>query len=432
MISKHTTLALFVALVLLFNGPTAEACSFYKVSTGEKTIVGCNEDAWRTDSKIWFKCATHEYPYGVCFTGSRRVRAGVFAPQSGMNEAGLVYSRLASHHDKQNEDTDKKPITDEVSYLEGILQKCKTIQEVRAFVNRYDRSIFLHDVFVYVDATGDYLVVEPYAFVEGSEASYVLSNFCPSQTSNQQARKLKRYRNGEDFIATNGIESTIEFCRAMSDTMHVCRNRNGDGTLLTSIWDIKAAKVNLYFYHSYDETVQFDIVEELSKGDHIIDIPSMFAKNPEFEHLQRYKTPFNVPVIRIFLVLAAGVLLMLSLFYLLSYFRKQKGRRLSLIKLVFSVLNVLLVGYLFVLATNMYIYYFDAPYTHYSSNLISASSYIPFILLLLIIPVLVYAFRYTQVNSAGRIMKSAMLLNSALCLLLMFGFGYWGLLHFWN
>ena len=93
----------------------------------------------------------------------------------------------------------------------------------------------------------------------------------------------------------HGLDTSLNFCMAMSDTMHVCRNRNGDGTLLTSIWDSQKGLVNLYFYHSYDSTVQFSLSEELVKGDHMISLPTLFPENPEFERLVKYKTPFNVP-----------------------------------------------------------------------------------------------------------------------------------------
>jgi hypothetical protein len=58
----------------------------YKVTVGDKTMVGCNEDAWRTTSKIWFEKKKNSSEYGAAFTGSR-VGTQQIAPQSGMNEA---------------------------------------------------------------------------------------------------------------------------------------------------------------------------------------------------------------------------------------------------------------------------------------------------------------------------------------------------------
>jgi hypothetical protein len=76
--------------------------------------------------------------------------------------------------------------------------------------------------------------------------------------------------------------------------MHVCRKRNGDGTLLTAIWDLKNGTTNLFFYHDYNNSVQFNLKTELLKGDHIIEIPSLFPVNTEFERfatLYLYRSP---------------------------------------------------------------------------------------------------------------------------------------------
>jgi penicillin V acylase-like amidase (Ntn superfamily) len=231
---------LLLSFFLMSFHQLATACSMYKVTTGDNTLVGCNEDAWRTNSKIWFVNARNAEEFGAGFTGSRQVSANGFAPQSGMNEAGLVFSRLASYHPRQAlPSDDRKRITNEVTYLTDILLQCATVEEVKLFVEQYDHSIFIDDVFIYIDRSGKYLVVEPYNLILGDDPYYVLSNFCPSITEPENARELDRYRKGVDFLEAHAIEASLSFCTAVSDTMHVCRDRNGDGTLLTSIWNTK-------------------------------------------------------------------------------------------------------------------------------------------------------------------------------------------------
>lgn len=419
----------FMALVLV---QSSQACSMYKVTIEGKTVVGCNEDAWRSNSKIWFTTAKNKNEYGVAISGSRQVGPNQFAPQSAMNEAGLVFSRLASYHPVQKENnSNKKKINNEVIYMTEILQKCATVEEVANFIKQYDRSIFIEDVFIYVDSSGKYLVVEPYDLIFGEEANYVLSNFCPSITENQKARKLPRYKKGEDFLNLHRADTSLSFFTALSDTMHVCRSRNGDGTLLTSIWDSQKGLVNLYFYHDYDSTFQFNIAEELAKGDHIYDLVSLFPSNAEFQKFSNYITPFNTPPIRILLVILGGILLLFSLFYLVIYIRK-KAKRSYLVLISMALLNLLSTFYFAVLATNIYIYYFDAPYQHYSSNLITASSYIPFILLIGFIPIAFHTLAFVKKQNSKGAMISLLGLNHFIYLLALFAFGYWGLFNFWN
>ena len=412
---------------------SAEACSMYKVTKDGNTMVGCNEDAWRTTSRIWFENAKNKNEYGAAFTGSRKTNPNLFAPQSGMNEAGLTFSRLASYFPKQSALSPHKiKITNEVAYLTDILHKCASVDEVKKYIEQYDHNFFIDDVFIYIDNSGKYLVVEPYNIIEGDDAYYVLSNFCPSITDHEKARKLERYRNGEDFLKTHKINTSLSFCTALSDTMHVCRNRNGDGTLLTSIWDTKNGLVNIYFYHNYHSTLQFNLSEELAKGDRILNIASLFSENPEFKRLAEYKTPFNTPFLRILLVIIGGVLTLISLIFIMLFVRNRKSVNSYTIFMIASLLNLLLTVYFFVLATNISIYYFDAPYKHYSSNLTSISSYIPFLLLLSIVPITFYVIRFIKNERRKSWVKSLIVLNNLIYIASIIGFGYWGLFDILN
>ena len=108
MIKINSIQPLILAVFLTFSIPLANACSMYKTTHDGKTMVGCNEDAWRTTSRIWFENAKTVNEYGACFTGSRKVGANRFAPQSGMNEVGLVFSRLVAHSPIQQVNQENK------------------------------------------------------------------------------------------------------------------------------------------------------------------------------------------------------------------------------------------------------------------------------------------------------------------------------------
>lgn len=406
----------------------------YKITVDGKTMVGCNEDAWRTTSKIWFENPDGPDEYGAVFTGSRQVPGNRTAPQSGMNEVGLTFSRLVAYHPTQdNPFPDRISITDEVDYLSDILHGCATVEDVKKHIEQYDHSLFYDHVFMYIDSTGKYLIVEPYKLIEGNDAYYVLSNFCPSITSSQQASKLERFRNGADFLQLHEATASLDYCTALSDTMHVCRSRNGDGTLLTSIWDTKAKLVNLYFYHSYDTAVQFVLSEELAKGNHVVNIPELFPPNPEFERLATYKTPSNTVELRIVLVIIAGLLACFSFLFGISLFWKNEPDGVSFRSVMgISAMNLILIAYILVLITNKNIFYFDAPYQHYDSNVLSASSYTPFLLLLTIIPFTFFTMRRFTAVKTGNWIKGLLAANNLMYLMLILGFAYWGLYNVWS
>lgn len=431
-LQQHITF-LFVLFVTSIFVPKTHACSMYKITVNGKTMTGCNEDAWRTSSRIVFKNPSANQKYGVCYTGSRIVSKNRVVPQSGMNTVGLSYSRLQSYYPKQDiEKQGLKTVGDEVVFLTDILQSCKTVKEVQTFYEKYDHSVFIDDVFIYVDAQGNYLVVEPYGFVSGNEAEYVLSNFCPSITDNDTKRQLVRYSAGEDYLKKHPAETNLSYCQNLSDTMHVCRSRNGDGTLLTSIWNAAEGEVNLFFYHSFDSTIQFSIKDELAKGDHELVISELFPENAEFVRLQNYRTPFNTAGIRVSMVLLAGILVLLTGLLFFTQIRSNtSGFSLPYLSFM-AILNVLLVWYLFVLATHKYIYYFDAPYEHYGSWVITVSSYLPFVFLLAAFPFLMNVWRKFKLEDSSNGTKIILALNSLILVGLIGSFAYWGLYSIWG
>jgi hypothetical protein len=351
-----------------------------------------------------------------------------------MNTAGLTFSRLSSYYPEQrNPFTERLKITDEAHYLSAILHSCENVKEVREYVEDYDHSFFLNDVFIYIDNSGEYLIVEPYKLINGSDSNYILANFCPSITSIEQARELERFSNGEAFLTAHRAEATFGYCTALSDTMHVCRNRNGDGTLLTSIWDTKDKKVNLFFYHAYDTAVQFSLHDELAEGDHGFWIESLFPENAEFQRLKNFKTPSNSVGLRVSLVILAGMLFLFSLAFGVFGMRKLKLSAIPLKQaFLFSVLNGILIVYIAVLITNKGIFYFDVPYTHPSSWAISATSFTPFLLLAAFGPILFYTITLIKSQEKRAWLKVLLVSNSLTYFLLLIGFAYWGVFDFWS
>ncbi|TAH40294.1 MAG: hypothetical protein EYC69_10795 [Bacteroidetes bacterium] len=406
--------------LLCFN--EAFACSMYKVTIDDKTMVGCNHDTWNQTPRIWFETES----YGACFTGARPVGENNFAPQSGMNEFGLAFSRLDAATPLQDDlSANKKQIVNPTEYLKDILHKCRNVEEVKIYVDQYDRSIFIHDVFIYVDRSGKYLIVEPYITTMANDPQYVLANFCPSQIKDFNSIKQTRYINGTTFLK-NKLDTSLRFCRELSDTMHVCRQKIGDGTLLTSIWDLKETTTYLYFYHDYEHMVQFNLKEELAKGDHILDITTLFPPNKEFEKLASFKTPLNSFLVDRFLRFCLVLFLFLSFYYLYTYFRKAKSLPYSNIKVGLFLLSSLMSYYIFVLATKINIYYFPAPYQEQDFSLVNVLSFIPFLLLLLLIPLLRFNRKLFREKSWTMISTWILTLNNLVFIALLFLFFYWG------
>ena len=423
----HSILSI-LSIILLQN---SFACSGYKITMGDKTMFGSNEDAWRLTPHIWFETGKSNGSYGAAFTGSRFDGENGYAPQTGMNEMGLAFERLSAFHPMSTNSSNKKTITNPTKYLKDILHTCKTVEEVQEYISKYDHSYFIDDIFIYVDKSGKYLIVEPYTLSIGNEPTYVFSNFCPSITSEKEANQLNRYRNGVEFL-NNKKDSTLEFCRALSDTMHVCREKIGDGTLLSSIWDLKNGTVNLFFYHEYKNTVQFNLKEELKKGDHLIPIEGLFPKNKEFEMLRSYKIPKNNNLMALIIVASGGLFLFSAVFFLFQYIKRKPKNNYSYIQLLLFPLGLILFFYMFVLSGSINVYYFSAPYKDPSNVFISLTSYLPFLLVLLIIPFSILNYKIIKERNWSFISKGLFTLNNVAYFILIGLFNYWGFYAIFN
>jgi len=399
----------------------------YKLTLHGSTFVGCNEDAWRTTPRLWFESKNAQRKFGAAFTGSRFDGSNGFAPQSGMNEAGLSFSRLASYTPARKSDGKHPPILNQTNFLKHILHACRTVEEVQRYVCQFDRSTFIEDVLIYIDKSGKYIVVEPYNTKIGYENTYVLSNFCPSITSPKDAMKLNRYRKGVELLKLKQ-DTTLTFLRSLSDSMHVCRPKIGDGTLLSSIWDLNDGMVHLYFYHDYSENKTFRLKDELQKGDHHFSMERLFSRNSEFEHLGMYKTTKNSKALLLFMMGLSISLFCISLYFLIRFclLIHQKKYVLFLV----SILSVLVGVEVLILCTNQAIFYFEAPYEDRFSQLVSMAAYVPNLLLISIFPLLYFDFFHEKNKSWIRFDRVIFRINNIVYLVLIGFFFYWKLFFF--
>jgi hypothetical protein len=404
------------------------SCSMFKITYKEKTIVGTNFDAYYTTPTLWFENANARYKYGAAFSGGRIDGSNGIAPQSGQNQEGLSFSRLASHtpKNKKIDSYKRKQINNPTLYLKNVLHNCKNVDEVFTFISQYDHSYFNEDVFIYIDRSGKYLIVEPYTLTFGEDSKYVLSNFCPSVTSDAVAHKLPRYHNGVSFLQ-NRIDSTLTFATKLIDTMHVCRAKIGDGTLLSSIWDLKQNRVTLYFYHDYSTAIDFDINDALKKGDHSLNIVDLFPKNSEFEQLLDYKIPQNNIVTAVFLV-ACFILFGFSILYLLIRNVLYKTiENYKMYQLMMAAICALLCYYIIILFTNKYIFYFPSPYEGYQFSFFNLEGYIPIVSLVILLFLFKTTANLKKDKTWTSFPKILFTIDNFAIMVLCLLFFYWGL-----
>ncbi|HEX2616181.1 MAG TPA: hypothetical protein VHL57_01500, partial [Flavobacteriales bacterium] len=323
---------LLLTITLLAAAPT-QACTFFKITQGERTMVGNNEDAWGLEPWIHF-VPGRDGRHGVAYVGHRD---GL--PQGGMNDAGLVFDGLTVPAKAMHAQTARSPVPGTFPFLERILGECASIADVQHLLGRYDWTSMSQAMIVFVDRAGNYLVMEGDTVIIGNEASYVAGNFRPSQCTDLDSVSIPRFQQGRAYLAAHG-DTSLRSCVGMMEAMKACRKKFGEGTLYTSIYDLQQGLVHLCFYHDFAHLRTFDLQAELAKGDHTVMMTALFSPNAEYQRLARYHTPFNTSWMRWGLLACALYAAIMGLYALIGVFRvlrNWKTRRAQL-------LNTLLLG----------------------------------------------------------------------------------------
>ena len=418
-----------LGLIFLLITRTALSCSMFKVTLNGKTMVGNNEDSWRLTSRIWFEKGT-DGNYGVAYVGYSDKN---FA-DGAVNEAGLVFDGFSVMKRKMKESGDKK---ENIGFWEmnKVMQSCETVDEVHAMLDSFNLNWFNGAMMLFVDKTGKYLVVEGDTMTFGNDPKYVLANFCPSQTPDLNEVKIARYKRGRKFLE-NKIDTSLAFCAAMMDTMHECRAKAGDGTLYTTIYDLNAGLIYLYFFHDFSHPIEFNLKAEFEKENHTFEIPALFPQNEEYKKFSRYITPQNNRGMQAFF-LGCGALYFFSFFYfLVGYFRAKKkfsdtSGTYTGIRLGLAIFSGIMLYFLFVLETNQAMFYYPAPYKDVQFSMVNIAAFTPFTLLFLIIPLLlsnVKVFRSPNWKTFG---KGLFAVNCVSWLVFTGWFAYWGFYDVW-
>lgn len=262
-------------LILVLLAPLAQACTAFVVYRNGLALAGNNEDFWETDTKIWF----------VPKSGSQRGVAGKlgrvyfgfknFYPQGGMNEAGVFFDGFATAENKIRQSTDKPRFDGNI--IDHVMANCGTVSEVVAEFEKYNLSFLANAMLMFGDPHGDSVIIEGDNFLRIKGDHQVVTNFYQSLTPAGKC-PCSRYLAAVKELG-KGDPVSVESCR---DVLATTRQNGQAPTQYSNVYDLKQGLIYLYHFHNYQEVVCLDLAEELKKGAHEIDLPSLFSENKAF------------------------------------------------------------------------------------------------------------------------------------------------------
>ena len=261
---RQVTAAVCILFALLTRD-TADACTAFCARGNGEVLVGNNEDYNRPPTRLWFVPAT---PGSA---GRLYVGFDDLVPQGGMNEHGLWFDGFAAPPQKVASTLPTFP----GNIVDRAMAECSTVEEVIQLFSQYNRNFLFEGILMFADASGDAVSIEANAFVRKSGRHFVQSNF--HQSKPESGAGDRRFQTATAMLEKAGGDVSVElFRRILASTAQ----KGPFPTLYSNIYELRSRTMHLYYFRDFDRAVTFKLADELRKGARVIEIPSLFPRNP--------------------------------------------------------------------------------------------------------------------------------------------------------
>lgn len=255
------TRPLAVLLTVVLVTAPAYPCTVFLIAKGGRVLAGNNEDAPDPDSKIWFVTEPDDEHHGRVYFGF-----GNGFPQGGMNEKGLFFDGLLLGGEKDPAPADK-PVFDG-NLIDEAMKTCANVDEVVELFAKWDFG-YSYAQFMFGDSGGKSVVIERDAVHRKEKDHQVVTNFRLSRQSPQESG-CRRYAAATDVLAGTS-DVTVDAARA---ALQAAQQRI---TVYSNVYDLVNGNVYLWLNHDFDTVAEFNLWDELEKGDRRMDLPDFFA-----------------------------------------------------------------------------------------------------------------------------------------------------------
>ena len=249
--------ALVLTLIIPYYG---YGCSIFISSKQGRVLVGANEDSLTSFRNLWFVPAK-EGRNGAVFFGQNDMQT-----QAGMNEHGLFFDFAAIPR--------ISPKSTQINFIPiaEILATCKTVEEALNLYQKYTYASYGSQMLL-ADATGNSVLINADTIVRKTGDYQITTNFniCELET---ETYDCLRY----DKIDRALSSSETIFVPFFQDILRDVHQEGRIATQNSSVFDLKARKIHMNWFHDYSETVVIDLQEELKKGFRIEPLGNRFQQ----------------------------------------------------------------------------------------------------------------------------------------------------------
>ena len=244
-------------------------CTVFYASDDQVALGGNNEDCLNPRTEIWF-LPPENGKYGVAAVGCED-----YVWQGAVNDHGLFFDGTAVRVVSVSQEPGK-PVYNGWSRNYEVMTECATVDCVVQFYDRYSRGPGTpQGQWLFGDATGNSVIIEPLVDIQKDGRYQVATNFFQSEVPPEN-RTDARYR-----IATEMLEGADHYSVELFRNILNATHQEGEWqTLYSTIYDLKQNIIYLYYFHDFDHVVTFNLKDELAKGVHSYDVPSLFPPSP--------------------------------------------------------------------------------------------------------------------------------------------------------
>jgi hypothetical protein len=245
-------------------------CTVIYASDGEVAYAGNNEDYTNPFTQVWF-IPPEDGKFGRVYFGFEG-----FLWQGGMNDQGLFFD--ATGVDQAVKISLEGKAKNASGLPDKALAECADINcVIDIFSNYYTLDTWTYQ-FMFGDANGNSVIVEPNVFLHNEKPYQVVTNFYQSLTDIPNCTNCNRYKTATAMFENAG-DYSVELIRDILDAVHIER---GSPTLYSMVYDLKERVVYLYFFHDFENVYVIHLDEELAKGYHAYNLVDLFPPNQAY------------------------------------------------------------------------------------------------------------------------------------------------------
>jgi hypothetical protein len=266
-------LALLVAATVGVSGagprqsPPATNCTVAYAADDSGAYGGNNEDEVNPLTEIWFVPGEGD-GYGSMFVGYDDL-----VIQGGMNEAGLFYDGLGVR-EVETPGTPGKPEYTGQNFFVDMLSECDSVACVLERYGGLSMPGTWNGQVLFGDRYGDSVIFEPLAVIPQAGHFQVATNLFQSEIPLAD-RTDERYLTATSMLADADTLS-VDLMREVMEATHQEGTVN---TVYSTVYDLQAGVIHLYYFNDFTTEVTFNLREELVQGLHGYEMADLFPAN---------------------------------------------------------------------------------------------------------------------------------------------------------